>query len=360
MTVGYFAPLPPARTGVADYAAGLLTGLRRFGTVRVGDRSARVRLYQIGNNQLHSEIYTEALAHPGVVILHDAVLQHFLLGRLDEREYVEEFVYNYGVWHRDIATELYRHRAQSGADSRYFRYPMLRRLVDRSLAIVVHNQGAATLVREHAPDARIVEIPHYFTPPDPMPQEVPLLKPKGGTVFGVFGHLRETKRLTSVIRSFQCAYAADPRLRLLLAGEPASRDVKRQIDAARDLPGLLLRGYLPEADFWAHAFAVDTCVNLRYPTVGETSGIGIRLMGIGKPVIFTDGPEISAYPDSACLRADPGDSEQDLLTAYLLWLSQFPTDAQAIGWAAAAHIAEYHNLDRISQQYWSLLSELSS
>src|SRR4029077_11842764 len=83
MTAGYFAPLPPARTGVADYSATLLGALRQRGTVNVNASRADVFLYHLGNNQLHREIYRRALARPGVVVLHDAVLQHFFLGWLD-------------------------------------------------------------------------------------------------------------------------------------------------------------------------------------------------------------------------------------------------------------------------------------
>ena len=35
MTAGFYSPLPPARTGVADYAARLLGALRRYGNVEV-------------------------------------------------------------------------------------------------------------------------------------------------------------------------------------------------------------------------------------------------------------------------------------------------------------------------------------
>ena len=35
VTVGFYSPLPPARTGVADYAAALLAALRRLGPVEV-------------------------------------------------------------------------------------------------------------------------------------------------------------------------------------------------------------------------------------------------------------------------------------------------------------------------------------
>ena len=47
---------------------------------------------------------------------------------------------------------------------------------------------------------------------------------------------------------------------------------------------------------------VDCCLNLRYPGAGETSGIAIRLMGVGKPVIVTDNAENSDFPRGAVLR----------------------------------------------------------
>ena len=55
--------------------------------------------------------------------------------------------------------------------------------------------------------------------------------------------------------------------------------------------------------------AVDCCLNLRYPGAGETSGVAIRLMGLGKPVIVTDNVENSAFPYGAVLRVSAGVAE---------------------------------------------------
>src|SRR5580704_16908515 len=100
MKVGFFSPLPPARTGVADYSAALLKALRKHVTVEVGAADCDVALYHIGNNRLHREIYQRAIEHPGVAVLHDAVLNHLFLGTFDAGAYVDEFVYNYGEWDR--------------------------------------------------------------------------------------------------------------------------------------------------------------------------------------------------------------------------------------------------------------------
>ena len=116
--------MPPARTGVAEYAAALFEALAPRGPVRLNDAGADICLYHIGNNHLHRAIYDRALRSPGVIVLHDAVLHHFLLGALSEEEYVREFAYNYGQWNNDTARRLWRNRARSGVDAEYFRYPM--------------------------------------------------------------------------------------------------------------------------------------------------------------------------------------------------------------------------------------------
>src|SRR5581483_6966733 len=153
-----------------------------------------VALYHVGNNALHREIYCRALAQPGVVALHDAVLQHLFLGMLGEADYVEEFVYNYGEASRGLAGELWEQRARSAADGRYFARPMLKRIAESSRAVIVHNPAAAALVRKHAPETEIVEIPHLFEPPElPAPEEIARLRESRGLapdtlLIGAFGH----------------------------------------------------------------------------------------------------------------------------------------------------------------------------
>jgi len=86
MKVGFFSPLPPAPTGVADYSAALLGALRESGEVDANG-GGDINLYHLGNNALHLEIYRRALEEPGIVVLHDAVLQHFFLGNLGNEAY---------------------------------------------------------------------------------------------------------------------------------------------------------------------------------------------------------------------------------------------------------------------------------
>jgi len=382
VTVGLYAPLPPAHTGVADYAAALLAELKKHGRVDVAPSTCDAALYHVGNNALHADIYRRALEQPGVVVLHDAVLHHFLLGQLDEAAYIEEFVYNYGEWNRGLARELWRGRASSATDRRYFDWPMLRRIVERSRAVVVHNPAAARVVAEHGAGAQVVEIPHLFTPPrdgaGARVLEIPHLfvPPRDGAsvaetirwrqrwgvefgsfLFGVFGYLRESKRLMPVLEAFAAVHRDYPRTTLLVAGEFVSTDLERAVRPLLSAPGVLRRPHLEEREFWQAAGAVDACINLRYPAAGETSGIAIRLMGLGKPVMLTDSHECSRFPEDACLRIAPGAAERDSLREHMTLVARMPQVAAAIGERAAAHIRQHHGVERVGAMYWELLSE---
>lgn len=362
MKVGFFSPLPPARTGVADYSAALLRALEGHCEVVIGAEDADIRLYHLGNNQLHREIYQRALDAPGIIVLHDAVLNHFFLGSLTESDYIAEFVYNYGAWNEDLARDLWRHRARSASDPQYFSYPMLKRIVERSSAVIVHNPGAAGMVREHAPGAVVYEIPHLWEPaPLPVDSGVIRLRAELGLrthtcLFGVFGHLRESKRLPAVLRAFERAGRA-AELALLIAGDFVSPDLEHHLAPLLHPAGILRVGHTSERDFWRYASAVDACINLRYPAAGETSGIAIRLMGIGKPVILTAGCETSCFPGSACVRIDSGMAEEEMLSDSMIWLARFPADARAIGQRAAAHIREFHAPARIASLYFQALRD---
>ena len=360
MTVGFYSPLPPARSGVADYASALLVELRRHGRVEIAPSKCDVALYHLGNNALHAGIYERALERPGVVVLHDAVLHHFLLGRMDEGRYVEEFVYNYGEWHRPLARELWRGRAAAGADARYFDFPMLRRIAERARAIVVHNPEAARVASAAGNGSRpIVEIPHLFEPPEPRPTESQAERYRqrlgvepSAYLFGVFGYLRESKRLPVALETFARLRREQPKVALLVAGEFVSTDLERAVGPLLEAPGVIRRPHLTDPEFWLAAASVDACINLRYPAAGETSGIAIRLMGLGKPTLVTDSPECARFPQDACLRIAPGEAERDSLFDHMRLLTLWAEAGGAIGQRGAGHIQDHHRADRAGKLYW--------
>ncbi len=272
-------------------------------------------------------------------------------------------MYNYGEWNRGLAADLWRERAASGADPRYFAHPMLRRIAERALAIIVHNPAAAAAVKKHAPAARVVEIPHLFHAPA-LPSQSEALRFRqrlgagpGTRLFGVFGYLRESKRLYSVVQAFAKVHEELPDTALLIAGAFASTDLARAVEPLLSAPGVIRLPYLEEREFWLAACAVDAGINLRYPAAGESSGIAIRLMGLGKPVMLTDSAECARFPEDACIRIPAGPGEGDSLRAHLILLTSMSVVGRAIGERGAAHIREHHRVETIGNRYWELLSE---
>jgi glycosyltransferase involved in cell wall biosynthesis len=346
---------------VADYSAALIGAMRKLGAVEV-NRSGDVNLYHLGNNALHREIYRRALDEPGIVVLHDAVLNHFFLGQLDKAAYVTEFVYNYGPWTADLAARLWEGRARSAADPLYFQYPMLRRVVEPSRAVIVHNMAAERIAREHG--ATVVHrIPHLFEALAPVPEyEVIRLREKLGLVtsdllLSVFGHLRETKHISTILRAFHRVRRERDNVKLLVAGDFASRDLALALEGDLQTPGVIRVGYLSADEFRKYAAATDVCLNLRWPSAGETSGIAVRFMGIGKCVVITEGEETNGFPEGSSIRVASGPAEEEMLTAFLFWLADNPGRAREIGARSAAHIAEFHAVSCVAAEYWRVMAD---
>ncbi len=360
------SPLPPAPTGVAEYSARIGSALAKHApvTLLTPAQAGRARefervIYQIGNNALHAPVYRAALERRGVVELHDAVLQHMLLGALTRREYEDEFAYNEGESKRPLGVKLWEKRALSGSDESFFRYPLLRRLVESAAGVIVHNPAARSRVEAVASRPRIWEIPHYAeAPARSLFESGEELRrrwsiPAGSFVVACFGHQRPTKRLGSALEACRRLGAG---CLLLIVGDFVEREYERALSACLESSEVVRLPYVGDDDFWRLAFLTDVCVNLRYPSTGETSAIAMKLMAAGKPVVVTRGEENAALPAGTVIRIDSGEPEVEMLTECLLWLRREPGARAAIGREAAAHMQAAHSIERVVQEYKHAIS----
>jgi hypothetical protein len=96
-------------------------------------------------------------------------------------------------------------------------------------------------------------------------------------------------------------------------------------------------------------------VNLRAPTMGETSGTAIRALTLGRPLVVSGTGWFAELPDAVALKVPPDDEEEDTLTAALELLASRPDLREAMG-AAARELAEgEHRLDRVAELYVAAL-----
>lgn len=367
MKLGYFAPLPPLQSGVADYAARMLTGLSQHGVVQV-NQPGDCNLYHIGNNRLHAEIYARAIATPGVVLLHDALLHHLLIGCLDEKRYQAEFVYNYGPWAEDLARTLWAQRARAMSEPRYFRYPLLKRLAERSIGVVVHSEEARRTVLAHHPGARVRVIPHLdLEPPGavPHPSERERFRRDmlglrtSDILLGVYGYLRETKRIASVLTALDALRERGVPAKLLVAGAFASDDYARTIRSRLEAhPGVILRGNTSETGFRALLSAADICVNLKYPGAGESSGIAVRAMALGVPLVVSESDGGDGCPPGTQVPIRTGPAEVTTLVETFLWLARDPNARASIARAAQEDCRARRAVEPICKDLWQWIGDL--
>ena len=278
-----------------------------------------------------------------------------MLGSLSREAYIAEFVYNYGEWHRNLAQDLWSGRSHSGSAPEYFAYPMLRRAMEAAHLVIVHNPAAARLANEHGA-SRVEFVPHFIEHhPAPPAQDVFAWRAGQGIgygtcLFGVFGHLRESKRIPAIVRAI--AQQPPGTAALLVQGEWGSDALRQSLEPQ----GVIRVGATSEAMFRLLIAAVDVGVNLRYPSAGESSGVLARLMAAAKPAIVTRGEELSHLPPGIVWPITPGPGEAEQLTCAIAYLAQHRTSRLEMGRAAHAYAQAECSVEVLGRRIGQLLT----
>ena len=367
MKVAYFSPLPPSTSGIADYSALLLPALERLIDVEVV-RPGRTRpladadiaLYHVGNDpDAHGWIVDALRRRPGVVVLHDFVLHHLVagltIGRRDGHAYLAAMEREAGVPGRLLGYGVLEGRVPPLWEVRPEQFPLAGEVLDRATGVIVHSRYVEQRVREHGYEGPLRRIPHPAWP-------VPAIEPArvhGTPLVGCFGHINESKRIPQLLAAFAALRRTEHDARLLLVGSEAPGfDLQGRIErTGLDATGVLREPYVEEARLWALMAACDACVLLRAPTMGETSGAAIRALSLGKPLVVSDVGWFAELPDDVAVKIPVGGEEETTaLTAALRRLSD-PAEAKAMGTAARALVEREHDVDRVAEQYVSLLEE---
>jgi len=358
----YYSPLPPSRSGIADYSALLLPALRARLDVVVASPGRRapdadVALYHVGNDpDAHGWIVDALQRRPGVVVLHEYVLHHLIsgitLGRRDPRGYLDAMERELGVAGRLLGLGVLDNLLPLLWETQPERFPLAGTVLDRATGVIVHSEYVARRAREAGYGGRLWRIPHPVWPPRDVE---PAADVTGDPLIGCFGYLNMNKRIPELLRAFASLRRTRPGARLLLAGAAGERfDLTRRLErlglAADD--SLIRLDYVPEERMWSLMAACDVLVNLRFPTMGETSGSAIRALSLGKPLVVSDVGWFSELPDGVVLKVPVDEHEVAVLEAALAFAADH---ADAIGAAARAYVERAHALDRAADLYAAAL-----
>lgn len=358
--------MPPSRSGIADYSQALAEPLARrveleiFADERRAFDPSRfdIALYQIGNNPYHAFAYEAALRHPGVVVMHEANLHHLItdltIRRGDWDAYLAACEYEGGA---DALAWARRVRAlEVGPD--YDGLPMLRRILNSARGVVVHSDYVAKRVREHGFTGPVARIPHGAWIPE---SDRNLYRHRLGLdertpVVGVFGFLKPYKRIAESLRAFRRLLRLTPDAKMILVGEAHPEfSVESMIHSLNLEAAVRILGFQPVEDFVGYIGACDVVLNLRYPTVGESSGSMLRAMGLAKPVLVSEIGAFAEFPDGVCLKVPVGAGEEDLIFEYLNLLVSRPEVARAFGERAREYVRAECNWDLVACRYAAFL-----
>jgi glycosyltransferase involved in cell wall biosynthesis len=326
--LNWFAPLPPARSGVAEYTAGLLpalsrrtrlvlwtdqptwdAGLERFAEVRRYEPTrvswhelnrADMTVYNIGNHPtFHGNIWEVSRQHGGIVILHDVCLQHFLaevyrVHRRDREGYLAEVERWHGSPGRRAAEACWagwlttHHLAD--------RYPLAGPAVENALAVVVHAAESAGQVGKLSPRL-VVYAPLPYPASSGPARSARALGPPFRLI--ALGHLGPNRRLDSLLEAL-AAFEGRAHFRLDVYGEVAEAERLRQRIARLELDGLVrLQGFAPADRFDAALAAGHLAANLRYPTMGEASFTQLRIWDHALPAMVSRAGWYAGLPPDA-------------------------------------------------------------
>ncbi len=390
LKLAYFSPLNPVQSGISDYSEELLPALARYADIdlyldnytpanwelaskfniypasKFAKQAGRYDnyLFHMGNSAAHAYLYRTLLntTGKGILVLHDFVLHHFMIGQYlnhgQAAEYIRQMGRRYGPEGEATAREVIKGKFAESL----FKYPFNEAAIEAAQAVLVHSRYAQNQILEKYPQ-KPVGIARMGVPLPPLVSKetarARLGLPQDEFILVSLGHLNPYKRLDSALWAYRAFRREYPRSRFILVGSASPNyDVKSMINALGLTNSVYLTGYASMEQLQDYTAAADCCVNLRYPTAGETSASLLRIMGAGRPVLVSRTGAFEELPDDSCIKVDVDEAEEELLLEYLRLLAQNPALATQLGRNARRYVEQAGRLDEAAYDYYRFICQV--
>ena len=410
MRLAVFTPLPPVRSGIADYAVELLDGLGSRHQIQVyaasrdevlswsgrasrftvhdahefvwtTHRSAHDRvIFQAGNSWCHDYMWPYVFRYRGLVVLHDAQLHHARAWSLLRRKRIADYRAELRFNHPELPPEGAEPAIHGFAGPLYYAWPMLRTVFSAAHRVAVHNPALASELRTAFPETLVDAIRMGVGRPVASAAQIAAIRarhdiPPGGLVVAAFGGVSEEKRIVPLLRAVAVARRYEPGLRAILVG-PAlphfdAAAIAREIGVAG---AVICTGHVPDEEVAAYLGAADIVSCLRWPSARETSASWLRAIGAGRPTIVTDLAQqtdlptldprswtvLDAAPEKTgrapiAVSVDVMDEDHSLTLALKRLIADQTLRAR-LGAAAEAYWRANHTVEHMVEDYERLLS----
>jgi glycosyltransferase involved in cell wall biosynthesis len=383
----FASPFPPKESGISDYSLAQVLALESFFDITlytdnysISDRRLKhfpvarhgvdridfdhydFRLYQIGNNPwYHAYIYQACLQHPGMVILHEPVLYFLIVGIYQDRDDFYSKLFEIGG---PAATSAIKRHLKGGGDLLRFAdpasFPLNRELLLSGNDIVVHSEDSRrsveAVVGSQVRVSRINAVFMESTAPSGRRSRAEILSelgiPPQATVVASFGFVAPTKLNHVVCRAVERLNQCDRNnIYYLMVGEGSYVNTYRS-DRIR------VTGYVPLEKFDEYLACSDLVLNLRYPSMGETSATALWAMAAGKPCVVTDIGWFAELPDDVVLKLSAGNPElleEELYQTLDIFIAS-PTPFHRMAASAVEYVRREHAPEEVARVLHELFS----
>jgi glycosyltransferase involved in cell wall biosynthesis len=375
--LAFVSPLPPARTGIADYSAELLPALSAYYAIDVvtdqreisdpwilancevrsvtwfaaNGRAYERVLYQIGNSQFHSHMFELVEDIPGVVVLHD-----FFLG--DAQWYREVHDLSPNAWTQALYAshgyDAVQHRLHAGNESEVVRtYPANFEVISSALGVIVHAEHSRRL-GAHWYDVGVVAdwavIPLLRVPAaqcDRATCRRQLHFEDSHFVVCSFGFVGPTKLNHELLHAWlRSSLSRNQQCELVFVGEAPDSEYGqklRDLIAGSDCRSQIrITGYTERHEYRRYLSAADLAVQLRAHSRGEMSATVLDCMNHDTPIITNANGAIAELPEGSVWMLPDHFAVEDLTCALeSLFLEE--TKRNSLRAAAKRAIIENHS-----------------
>lgn len=370
----YVSPLPPLRSGIADYSARLLRELASHYDIDVVIDQPELAdpwvsanfpirslhwfvaqagpveriLYHFGNSPFHAHMFGMLEQHPGVVMLHDSCLgsaRNWIANEAGDPDSFSRVLYE----SHGYAGLL--HDRRHGRAATLDALPVNRDVIERAVGVIVHSRHAVRQARRHygpvaADKMTVLPFPRQRAAGNRSLARRLLGFEPGDFVVCSFGMLAPTKLNHRLLAAWLTSdLARDARCHLIFVGEHHGGDygqaLTRQIAASGLGSRIRITGFVSARDYADHLDAADVVVQLRTDSRGETSAAIFDALAHGLPLIVNAHGSADELPTHAVLAMSDRFEERELVDA-LQSLRQDPQRRAELTAGALELIGKHH------------------
>lgn len=393
--IAVFSPLSPLKSGISNYTEDLIPCLSQYFNLNLvhddnylpnvsldnklipSDRfenHLKVNeyegiIYQIGNSSYHCYMYSHLMRYSGITVLHDYYLGG-LINYLDnycpelEITLEKELEHSYGKKKaKDILVKL-----QKGLLNIHEKLPeagiyLNRRIFTRSLGVILHNKSAyQRATNDFSNDnSNIVHIPLVVPPIAQQKNKIEDIRfesdiPTDSFVISTLGFISSTKRPLSILQAFKKYLSHNPSAYLIFVGGTdylGSIDIEAEIKKLGLENRVKVTNYVSMSDFYRYIEISDICLNLRFPSNGESSASLLRILSFGKPTIVTDIDSFSDFSDDIVFKIPQPNKSDEVEEIYkaLINLTENLEYRSFLSQNARKYVEEEHSPERCARLY---------